>query len=409
MRSVLSATALFACIGGASVLAQDAAPPRETGRTLAWSFVRMARDIADYKATTAEMTAVEANMVKLVDILKATRLLSPPLGYDIRFTGTLNPSDPSLAKKVNALSYSVDFSFLDYLRSPSNPAFKSPFANQGLSFHINDPYRTLDASGFRDPVFMRKSWSDDEGEFWIEPPADDFSGLRFYRAYDMLAVTRAGASLWKPVTTERFLGKYLEEKRQDAAQAEAKLAAARKTYEAAKAAEMTARRQKEIDAARAGKGGDAEAKRLEAMYGQTLEQLKAQTSPARGNPKDLWYFGPKQALTDAEALAGSLSAAARQSPACVTGYEVAAERWDFKLVPDGTRGCRRIVEVDLGLFDNRLPRTAIQLIVVGNLAACEQILKGPDEIARSWPGGCKGTVELARQVDWKKVAALLGR
>jgi hypothetical protein len=409
MRTVLTGTVLWVCLVAASVAAQDAAPPLVPGRIMPWTFSRSARNIADYKATPADMTAIEANMLKLVDVLESTRLLSPPMGYDIRFTGTLNPLDPSIAKKVTALSYTLDFAFLDYLLSPTNPGFRTPFANQGLSFHVNDPYRTLDASGFRDPTFMRKSWSDEDGEFWIEPPSNDFNGFRFYRAYDMLAIIRGGASMWKPVTTERFLGKYLEEKRSDAAQGEARLAAARKTYDNATGAEMSARRQKDVEAARARKNGDAEARRLEEMYRRTLGELKAQSSPNRTNPNDIWYFGPQQALADAEAMAASLSGAARSAPACVTGYQVSTPRWDFRLVADGTQGCRRIVEVDPGLFDNNLPRTAMQVIVVGNLAACEQILTGPDEIARSWPGGCKGTVELARQLDWQKLAALLGK
>jgi hypothetical protein len=409
MRTVLSGTALWVCLLAASVAAQDAAPPLVPGRILPWTFSRSARNIADYKAAAADMTAIEANMLKLVDLLKSTRLLSPPKGYDVRFTGTLNPLDPSISKKVTAISYTLDFAFLDYLQSPSNPAYKTPFANQGLSFHVNDPYRTLDASGFRDPTFMRKSWSDQDGEFWIEPPSADFNGFHFYRAYDMLAITRGGAPVWKPVKAGRFLVKYLEEKRKDAEQAEARLTAARKSYESATSAEAQTRRRTEIEAARARKSGEVDARRLEEMNRQSVESLKAEASPSRTNPSHMWYFGPKQTLAEAEAMAASLTATAQNAPACVTGYEVSARRWEFKLVPDGTTGCRRIVEVDAGLFDNSLPRTAMQVIVVGNLAACEQILAGPNEIDRSWPGGCKGTLELARQLDWQKLAALLGR
>ncbi len=395
------------CALGASALAQSAVPQLGPGRIWPWNFIRSAKEMATYKPATPDLTAIEANMQKLVDVVKAVPLLNPPLGYDVRFTGTLNSADPPVAKHVTANSYTVDLAFMDFLRSPTDPAVKTAFANQGLSFHINDPYRALDASGYRDPVFMRKTWSDDEGEFWIEPPSDNFNGLRFYRPYDMLVVTKGGASLWKPISAERFLPKYLDEKRADATQAEARLVAARKTYDQANSADAQASRQKAIDAARARANGEAEARGLDESYRRQLETLKGEASPSQSNPDHKWYFGPKQALADAEAMAAALTPQARKMPACVTGYLLKADRWAFKMVPDGTAGCRRIVEVDFGLFDNKLPPSAIQMIVVANLSSCEKVLKGPDEVARSWPGGCKGTVEIANQIDWKKMAGLL--
>jgi hypothetical protein len=127
------------------------------------------------------------------------------------------------------------------------------------------------------------------------------------------------------------------------------------------------------------------------------------------NPKHQWYYAPKQALATAESLAASLGEADRKAPACITGNTNRAEPWQYTLVPDGTAACHRIVEPNLGLFDNKLPRTAIQLVVVKDFKVCLDIMKGTSQIDRSYPGGCPGTVKLAGELDWQRLVALFGR
>ncbi len=265
MRRVISGTALLVSLLAASVLTQEAASPREPGRIVRFVFIRSSRFIADNHATPAELMAIEANLLNVADLLKATRLLSPPMGYDIRFTGTLNPPDPAIAKTVTTIAYSLEFSFLDYLRSPTSPAFRTPFANQGLKFCINDPYRILRGSSFRDSTIPLPSWSEDKGEPWLDPPSEDLKGVRFARVCDMVAITKAAAPLLTTVATDRFLGTYLAEKRKDAQVAEIRLTAIKRTYDVLQSAETQAERQKDIEAARARKNGEVEARRLRAL------------------------------------------------------------------------------------------------------------------------------------------------
>jgi len=95
--------------------------------------------------------------------------------------------------------------------------------------------------------------------------------------------------------------------------------------------------------------------------------------------------------------------AGRRAPACVTNGS-SPERWRMRIVPRDTPGCRPVVEANLGLFNPRLPRNAIQLITVSDIESCRrEVASTKGKII----GECAANVEVARQLDWKRVAALL--
>lgn len=114
------------------------------------------------------------------------------------------------------------------------------------------------------------------------------------------------------------------------------------------------------------------------------------------------YGGVPQA---AESAYAALDAAGRKAPACVLGAEKPGMT-ALELVPAGTAGCRPIVQANLGILSPKLPRGAVQLITVENIQRCRNLVK-TDAKQKASPGECNANLELVRQIDWKRVAALL--
>jgi hypothetical protein len=411
MRIAMAGVAL--CLGLLTASGSAQSPSsiaREPGKIWPWVYNHIADAVANERATPADLKAVEAHLLEIVGLLKATPMLNPPMGFEVRYTGTLMDPDPDYVKRITAMRYWLEFAFMDYLNPANPPGHRGVFPNRGLNFFINDLDRLATGSTDSRLSFTERSWTDTEGQIWIEPPSDELGGLRFYRIHDALAVTRNGAAAWRPVKVGRFLPLYLTDKKKGASSAEGRLATAKRAYDEVTSAGAEARHQKEIEAARSGKNADMEVRRLELIRRRRIEDAKAEMTLNPSNPKHQWYYAPKRALADAEALAASLDEAGRQALACIAGNTWGKDAWESRLVPDGTAGCHRIVRPNLGLFDNTLPRTAMQLIVVTGIASCERDLKssiGKQELL--YPGGCGGTVKLAGQFDWQKLAALLGR
>jgi hypothetical protein len=102
-------------------------------------------------------------------------------------------------------------------------------------------------------------------------------------------------------------------------------------------------------------------------------------------------------------LLAGLDSAGRSAPACVIGGET-VERYRMRIVPANTAGCHRVVEANMGLFKSELPRSAIQLITVENIDWCRRELASQKQ---KTVGDCAANLEVVRQLDWQRVAALL--
>ena len=410
MRSILAGTLVCLSLVTPAGRAQEpSSAAREPGKTWPWVFNHIYQNVEAQHATPADLKAIEANLLKLVDVFKAAPMLNPPMGFDIRFTGTLAGPDPDFAKRISAMAYDLEFAFMDYLFDKTGRARTGTFPDHGLEVYINDPYKLMHGSTGHDKTFSQRVWTDNDGEFWIEPPSEDFHGVPIIRLHDLIALARNGASIWRPVPAGRFLPIYLAEKRKDAAAAEDRLASAKKAYDSVTSPAAEASYRKDLEAARAGKNADQELRRLEKIRQRRIDDAKAEMTLSPANPKHEWYFAPKRALADAESLAASLGEAGRKAAACITGNTPTAQQSEIRLVPDGTPGCHRLVEPNLGLFDNKLPRTAIQLVVVKGLVYCEGVVKSGTQIEKSMPGGCPGTVRLTNQLDWQRLASLVGK
>jgi hypothetical protein len=410
MRPFLAGLLLCACLVPVAGLAQTpTSPPPGPGKTWPWVFNHIPDVVSSQRVTAAELKAVEANFLKLIEIFNSAPMLSPPIGFDIRFTGTLGGPDPDYAARITALPYWLEFAFMDYLFDKTGRVRTGTFPHHGFDLFINDPDKLMTGSTVPIKSFDQRWWKDKDGAYWIEPPSDQFHGLPFYRIHDMIVIARGGTPLWNPVTVGRYLVQYLAERKKAASSADDHLESLRRAYRDVTSPEAEARHQKEIDAARASKNAEQEVRRLETIRRRRIEDARAEMTLNQANPRHQWYFAPKQAWADAEALSASLDETGRRAPACITGNVLFAQSSEYKLVPDGSPGCHRLVEPNPGIFDGRLPRTAIQLIIVKGLARCESTMMGPDAAERAFPGGCPGAVKLGSQLDWQKLAALVGK
>ena len=109
------------------------------------------------------------------------------------------------------------------------------------------------------------------------------------------------------------------------------------------------------------------------------------------------------AYKDVQTLTAGLDTAGRGAPACVIGGET-VERWRMRIVSAGTPGCHRVVEANLGLFKPELSRSAIQLIAVEEIEYCRREIASQTQKTL---GGCAANLDVVRQLDWRRVAALL--
>jgi hypothetical protein len=310
----------------------------------------------------------------------------------------LMEADPSQVKSRTAAGLPLDVwmrcAALNYYERGGKPFMVDE--THLLEFFVNDLRPVI-----LDHHASRK-WEDAEGDFYLEPAmAGEIGGFPIYK--DLLAITRPGESIWAPVAVERLMKAWLPEVKALAESAERDKARARQNLEAFRSPAEQEKRNKELAAARAGADAAREVRRLEFFFKQDEDEIlrKANPDPA----KDDWYFGPVNALKAAESKLASLDAAGRKAPACVTGAE-APLRYKMSIVPANTPGCRRVVQANLAILRRDLPRGAIQVITMEGVNYCREVLRvEPKE--RANPGGCTANLELVRQIDWKRVAALL--
>jgi hypothetical protein len=149
--------------------------------------------------------------------------------------------------------------------------------------------------------------------------------------------------------------------------------------------------------------------RLESIE-RTRQEARQQANPKDGDPEGQWYWEPKRALEAAERLAQS---ATPDQAACFepAGSNTALYKARGHIRPAGAGPhCKSLMEPNPDYYDTALPRTATQLITIGNLSRCIDVRTGalaPGNYPPGIPHGCNVHIALWAEMDWKKLAALL--
>ena len=363
--------------------------PADAGRMASFVFNTTPSSIRESKATPAEVKAGEAAARRLAGLITEVPALNPPLGFHGVLVGVLIGRDITQARvrPVAPLDLWVRFG------APRATGEEVNF----LHFYINNLRPVI-----LDHLGTRK-WEDARGDFYLEPAATgEVGGFHMYN--DLLVIARPGDSIWAPVPVERFARTLAAELKNGADYAEKTRTQAKADLEVFLSPPEQQKRRAEIDAARQRSDAANEVHRLESFFAEDEAAIRRKIDPDPSQPKDVqWYFGPVNAYKDVTKLLAGLDPAGRAATACVIGGET-VDRWRMKIVPPETPGCHRIVEANLGLFKPELPRSAIQLITVENIDWCRREVASQKQ---KTVGDCAANLEVVRQLDWQRVAALL--
>ena len=385
----LQRTLLCLAVLSAELIAQRPLGPAEPGTIGRFTFSATPSSIRESKATPADLKAGEAAARKLAGLIAEVKALNPPMGFHSLMVGVLMGRDITQARMRPIVPLDI------WVRFGAPRALGEEMNH--LHFYINDLRPVI-----LDHMGLRK-WEDERGDFYLQPASTgSVGGFPMYN--DLLVIARPGDSIWAPVPVERFAKTLAADLKSGSDDAEKVRTRAKADLAAFASAPELAKRRAEMDEARKRSDADNEIRRLESFFAEDEAAIRRKVNPNPAEPKDVaWYFGPVNAYNDLQKMLAGLDAAGRSAPACVTGGE-SSDRWRMRIVPDGTAGCRRIVEANLGLFKAELPRSAIQLITVENIEWCRREVASHRERTI---GDCAANLEVVRQLDWQKVAALL--
>jgi len=389
MTPALRTLLCVAALSAAPFTQERGAAPASTGSVRPFVFTSEPSSIRASKATRADVKACEAAAGKLASLITEVPSLNPPVGFTAALIGVLMEPDVTQARIRPIAPFDIWLRF----GAPRTPGDETLF----LHFFINDLRPVI-----LDHLGARK-WEDARGDFYLEPArTGEVGGFPMYN--DLLVIARPGDSIWAPVPVERFARTLAAELKAGADDAERIRTRAKTDLEVFLSPPEQQKRRAELDAARQRSDAASEVRRLESFFAEDEAAIRRKVNPDPSQPKDeQWYFRPVNAYKDVQSLITGLDGAGRSAPACVIGGET-VERWRMRIVPAGTPGCHRVVEANLGLFKPGLPRSAIQLITVEDIEYCRKELASQKQKA---VGQCAANLDVVRQLDWQRVAALL--
>ncbi len=378
--------------------------------------------------TAAERQQMGRTLDALLSLMKATRAGSSGEGFWVSATHHYDGFDGRSLPKGSWTKHPLEFS-----------TTLAPFAHEDV-LEPNGTWKLsvkgeTDAPGYlfnRLPGRLSHGVPSIDDQLFLRPRVlDRFQGFPIYdeelNGGSLLVITRAGKDPWTTVSMGRVMPVVLPLYEKDKAQAESRLALAKKKLAEVESAgwEQSKRDafEKTYGSLRTSKPSSYQTRlaSLENELKVLRDDAKSAANPAH-DAKGAWYWNPIDAWTKAAAQAKTLGAEASK-PAC---FVLASEkdsgagrpsegRYTMKgdvVVAGSTPECREIVETNHGYWDLSLPRTAPQLLTIHNFLSCANLQKGaivvpPTTNFRSPEDGCRQVRRMWSDVDWSKVAALL--
>jgi hypothetical protein len=246
-------------------------------------------------------------------------------------------------------------------------------------------------------------------------PEGTFRGFPVYGGDAVIA--RKGRALFREVGLNQALAKFLPLYREDVKTAEDRLRGYREklaeTESDAFAAEAMAGFEKEYGAWKTTRPADYEFRRKTRLgwIERMRNEARAEATPKEGTAEGRWYWEPKRALEEMERLAKD--EAAGQKAACFeaagAGNALYRSRGMLRAVGSGT-SCKPLMEANPDYFDASLPRTATQLIRIGEVTRCVDLKTNApidDSLGSEIPHGCTVHRVLWAEMDWKKLAEMV--
>ncbi len=381
--------------------------PQQPGKLRPWSLEKTFV-MGENRITETEFRELDANLRRIESVIGQAPALNPVLGFELYIHGSLGEIEAVEERKRHLaqglpLPANIVFSAPAYyetrLRSKSTGVITTRIDTMtdvscALRIYVN-----------RIPV-IGAELSDAEGGFFLEPnKTGELGGFSVYD--DVLVITRPGDTLWTAVSTERVLKFLMPDYQHAAEQAVAYVKSKQRAYDEFMSAESQDRRRREAQALRTAGGASAEdnARRLEVKQRRWEEDARKEAETVAKDPK---WRAPGEAYEAARSMLSTLDAKARAGPACVMRDSTHSDKSGWKLVPMGTPGCRPVVRTNPSLLNNKLPRSALQVMYARNITECNRFLESSKQL-RNNPGDCVAMAHLLRQVDWQRLAGLLTR
>jgi tetratricopeptide (TPR) repeat protein len=359
-----------------------------------------------FRPSPAEVKAFEANVLRVVDVIKSEPMLNPPMGFELDLHGWLySPEDA--APLTGYVSFGAFGYFEERVRVKATGEIKSRPVTGDETTGVDVEINRLEVNNLG---AMR--WEDNQGQMFFDPfKLGEIAGYPVYGPGRLSAgnlfILRPGVDLFVPVRMDRFAKQWVVDRKKWADVAESVLASKRKEAEVVLSQEKRDSRRREIEAERAkgGAGVEQNVRRLEVIAKRVEDDARKVLDSGEQDPK---YRKPLQAYRDAQALAASLSPASAAGVPCFLNAENSNDPAgdNLTLVPAGTPGCRRVVSYNPALVKPGVPRTAIQWLSVPSVTTCsEELRRGTT--SRDDVGGCLAAVRMLRALDWKRLAGLI--
>jgi len=262
---------------------------------------------------------------------------------------------------------------------------------------------TLNVNAYGDMAFSWHHWEDKEGRFYELPETSrEIAGFPVIGGFLFVSPLEK-PPLFIPITRERAQRWIIDNIKRQADADAAMQASARRQYDDFVSPAGLARRAKTIEDAAASQK-KPENQELERRHALAIDQRREQDLKAAATPKP----GSPAARTlerraQLESRLTSMSPEERRQPAWYKPHPEGARRLDYgDIVEAGSPGARPLVVPNPGLYDNSLPKTAMQLVSIPAAGYLESEFKKGNTVPT-----VRVPLAVLEQMNWRAVAAML--
>jgi len=401
MRQVLLAVSLIAACASVALVGQGRYLPNAPGTWKPWKFTADADPRRVLGARPADVKDLEAQLLRLNALIKKTDGITNPVGFSVETAGTLGlvsgrfsaiAGEPALT--VRPLPAVLNFGAYPVMEFGSGATATRDDGGETaqLLFFVNDLSQPLfGATNHAVPEFETL----DADVVRLAPPQSDVFGMQRY-GHDTLVIKKTAAPIWVAVTMAETLA--LVTRGIDRRLAGERDIAGRLQTQYDDIMDPTKREQRieqykkiaplQKDPAYVDKMTKAE---------DTKIKMAATLLPGIDRAKAV-VTKSEQELAGAKAMAAGLSAADKAAPACYASGAQSLSRFRRAPVP----GCDPLVRANWALFNPALPRSAPQLLTIGNFGECLVADRTVPHV-----GGCTANKRLLESIDKAALLAWL--
>ena len=360
-------------------------------------FTAIASTRTERGATPAEVKAFEATLLQLNAILRRASGVAEPRGYSVETWGNLSGYRPAApgrpAGKMLPLAGGLTFGafpIFEYVRA--GKTIREDTGETALmTFQVNEIEPWI--IGGQKPA----EWGPLETDGFLQPQRNgEVAGIPRYG--DVAVLKSNPAPLWTPMSLQAALDLVVTQRANELAERQESAATLQRDFDLWKSPAKRAERMESYKLAAASMPDGAKYLAGVDKQERDLEAIQAgQVGP--DSPAAKSVRAADAALVEVKTWLGELSAADCQGPAC---YAQSATTLRTRFRAGTPAGCHPLGRPNPQFFNPSAPRTAAQIIVIGQIARCFD-----NQPAKSIPWGCSANRQLLETLDKPAVLSLL--